>query len=362
MDWLFAQMPIAGVEVFWPGLVVLGLGVGMIGSFIGMGGGWMVTPGLNILGFPMAFAIGTDITHMSGHSLTSTMRHSRLGNVDYKLGLIMTIGTVGGFESGAQLIMALERSGQIDLFVRLAYLILLALIAMVVLTDVRRARRRGSAPGQPATSSGIQWFKTLQRLRIPPVVEFRRAGIRCSAWLPIGVGFGTGWLAGVLGIGGGLIRMPALIYLIGCPTHVAVGTDLFEIFISALYGGATYTYKGRTDLVAAIIMVMGASVGSQIGSVATKYVKGVCIRLVLGVAVAGCAISITCKLAATMIPGARGFFDGAAALVILLLVTGLSIFIFWGFLKGVRAELSLKKAGNHMDLSTNQQESCRGLR
>ena len=118
MDWLQVLMPISGVYIFWPGLIVLGLGVGMIGGFFGMGGGWMVTPGLNILGFPMAFAIGTDITQMSGPSLVSTLRHARFGNVDYKLGAIMVLGTVGGFECGAQMVMFLERIGKVETYVR----------------------------------------------------------------------------------------------------------------------------------------------------------------------------------------------------------------------------------------------------
>ena len=86
MDWLYMYMPIAGVNIFWPGLVLIGFSVGVIGGFFGMGGAWMVTPGLNILGFPMAFAIGTDMAHIAGKSMISTMRHAKFGNVDYKLG------------------------------------------------------------------------------------------------------------------------------------------------------------------------------------------------------------------------------------------------------------------------------------
>ena len=348
MDWLYIQMPIAGVEILWPGLIILGLGVGIIGSFFGMGGGWMVTPGLNILGFPMAFAIGTDITHMAGNSLISTMRHAKFGNVDYKLGVIMTIGTVSGFEAGAQMIMWLERIGKVDIFVRSAYLVLLTLIAWLVFTDVsqnmkkdREARAAGRTAA--AASAGIQWHRTFHKLKIPPMLHFNRAGIYCSVWLPISVSFVTGWLAGILGIGGGLIRMPALIYLVGCPTHVAVGTDLFEVVISALYGAGSYTYKGRTELVAAIIMLVGASIGAQIGSVATKYVRGYGIRVFFGVAVVGCAVSIAFKLIAAASPAVRHFFDTAAAILILGLVAGLSLFIFLKFLKGVREELALNK-------------------
>jgi len=344
MNWLYTLMPVAGVQIFWPGLIILGFGVGMIGGFFGMGGGWMVTPGLNILGFPMAFAIGTDITQMAGPSLISTMRHGRFGNVDYKLGAIMVIGTVGGFELGAQMIMWLERIGKVDEYVRLGYLALLALVAWLVFADVARRRRKerdALAAGRQldALATGIEWHKTLHKLRIPPVVHFERAGIRCSIWLPISVSFFTGWLAGILGIGGGLIRMPALIYLVGCPTHVAVGTDLFEVAISGLYGAASYTYKGRTELMAAVIMLIGASIGAQIGSVATKYVKGYGIRVFFGIAVVGCAVSILCKLVAGVVPALRSVLDAAAAVLILGLVTALSLYILSRFIRGVREEL-----------------------
>jgi len=345
MDWLNLLMPISGVVVFWPGLIILGLGVGIIGGFFGMGGGWMVTPGLNILRFPMAFAIGTDISHMAGKSLIATIRHAKFGNVDYRLGGIMVIGTVAGFETGAQMIMWLERIGRVDTTVRLCYLVLLALIAWLAFTDVSRKMRKereARAAGRPldALSTGIEWHRRLQKLRLPPVIHFKKAGICCSAWLPITVGFFTGWLAGILGIGGGLIRMPALIYLIGCPTHIAVGTDLFEVVISALYGCATYTYKGRTELLAAVIMLMGASVGAQVGSIATKYVRGYGIRVFFGIAVIGCAVSIAFKLIAAVEPALKAFFDQAAAILILGLVATLSLFIFTKFLRGIREEVA----------------------
>jgi len=207
MDWLYVLMPISGVTIFWPGLIILGIGVGIIGGFFGMGGAWMVTPGLNILGFPMAFAIGTDIAHMAGKSLISTMRHGKFGNVDYKLGLIMVIGTVFGFEAGAQMIMWLERIGQVNMVVRWLYVILLILIAWMVFADVAKRRRKerdAAAAGKELDklATGLEWHKTFHKLAIPPMVHLNVAGVYCSAWLPIGVSFITGWLAGILGIGG----------------------------------------------------------------------------------------------------------------------------------------------------------------
>jgi uncharacterized protein len=349
MDWLYVFMPIAGVNIFWPGLIILGIGVGIIGGFFGMGGAWMVTPGLNILGFPMAFAIGTDIAHMAGKSLVSTMRHGKFGNVDYKLGVIMIVGTVGGFEVGAQMVMWLERIGSVEKTVRILYLVLLAFIAWMVFNDVAKKKkkdREAIAAGREVDplSTGVEWHKTFQKINIPPMVHLKTAGIYCSAWLPIGVSFLTGWLAGILGIGGGLIRMPALIYLIGCPTHVAVGTDLFEVAVSGLYGAATYTYKGRTELVAAVIMLVGASMGAQVGTVATKYIKGYGIRQAFGIAVLACFTSIVLKLLPTFLPVSKVWFDHAATVVVLGAVSLLSLYILVRMVQGAKAEVASKKA------------------
>ena len=348
MNWFYVLLPIAGVHVWWPGLVILGLGVGIIGGFFGMGGAWMVTPALNVLGLPMAFAIGTDITHMAGKSLISTMRHAKFGNVDYKLALIMVFGTVCGLEIGARNIMWLERVGKIDLYVRCGYLVLLTGIAWLVFADVLKRRnkdRAARAAGRTVDqlTTGIEWYKTLQQIKIPPVVNFPRAGVRCSVWLPVAVAFFTGWLAGVLGIGGGLIRMPSLIYLIGCPTHVAVGTDLFEIAVSGLYGAATYSYKGRVELWAAFIMLIGAAVGAQIGAVATKYVKGYGIRIFFGFAVVGCDISILMKIIAATHPSLKSVLDLSATILVMGLVSLLSLFIVMKFVMGVREELAMKR-------------------
>ncbi|MFP5221906.1 MAG: sulfite exporter TauE/SafE family protein [Acidobacteriota bacterium] len=351
MEWLYILMPIAGVKIFWPGLVILGVGVGIIGGFFGMGGAWMVTPGLNILGFPMAFAIGTDIAHMAGKSLIATMRHGKFGNVDYKLGVIMIVGTVGGFEVGAQMVMWLERLGSVDKVVRYIYLILLFLIAWMVFHDVNKRRMKekaAKAAGHEvdALATGIEWHKALHKIKIPPMVHLNVAGIYCSAWLPIFVSFFTGWLAGILGIGGGLIRMPALIYLLGCPTHVAVGTDLFEVMISGLYGAASFTFKGRTELVAAIVMLCGASIGAQVGTVATKYIKGYGIRIAFGLAVIGCAVSIAMKMIGSAYKELYQAMDIGSTVLILGLVFGMSAYIAVRMVQGAKAELAAKKAAN----------------
>jgi uncharacterized membrane protein YfcA len=330
-------MPIAGMNIFWPGLVLLGFAVGVVGGFFGMAGAWMVTPGLNILGFPMAFAIGTDIAHIAGKSMVSTMRHSKFGNVDYKLGIVMLAGTMIGIECGAQIIMYLERLGTVGSVVRWAYVFLLAFIAWTVFLDYYKAhskKKAGVVDGEHGTE-GITWYKTLQKINIPPMMHFKHAGISCSMWLPIFVSFLTGVLAGFLGIGGGMLRMPALIYLVGCPTHIAVGTDLFEVMISGLYGAFTYSMKGRIELVAVFVMLTGAAIGAQIGTVATKYSQGYGIRIVFGIAVLCVMISIILKQFA---------FSAASAVVILGTITIICLYIMKVMLVGAAKELREKKA------------------
>ncbi|MEW5722251.1 MAG: sulfite exporter TauE/SafE family protein [Thermodesulfobacteriota bacterium] len=339
MEFFFMHMPIAGVDIFWPGLVLIGFSVGVIGGFFGMGGAWMVTPGLNILGFPMAFAIGTDMAHMAGKSMISTMRHAKFGNVDYKLGLVMVVGTFIGIEIGAQMVMYLERLGIVGPVVRWIYVGFLALIALMVFYDYYKAasgqkkETKGDAPHIGA-GGGINWAPALHRIKIPPMIHFKEAGITCSMWLPMLVSFLTGLLAGFLGIGGGLFRMPALIYFIGAPTHVAVGTDLFEVMISGLYGAFTYSLKGRIELVAVFVMLCGAAIGAQIGTVATKYAKGYGIRVLFGFAVLACMVSIILKQFKLVAP---------ATVIILGAIGVLCLYIIVILFKGASAELRAKK-------------------
>jgi hypothetical protein len=138
--------------------------------------------------------------------------------------------------------------------------------------------------------------------------------------------------------------MPSLIYLVGLPTHIAVGTDLFGVAISGLFGAATYGYKGRADLLAAFIMLIGAAVGAQIGTVATKYVRGYGIRVFFGIAVVGCGLSVLLKLVGASSPSLKPALDLSATVLILGLVTALSLFIVVKFVKGVREERAARKA------------------
>lgn len=299
MELFEVYLPIAGMKFNVLLLLLIGFTVGVCGGFFGIGGAWIVTPALNIFGFPMPYAIGTDLAHMGGKSIVSTLRHGKFGNVDLRLGVAMILGTTVGMELGAQLVMHLERIGLAESLIRKLYIVFLAFIGTYVLYDFLKHTRRekklavsGAATAEPP---GETIAMRLRRIRIPPMIHFKASGFTCSMWLPVLVGFVTGIVASVLGVGGGFIRMPALIYLIGCPTLVAVGTDLFEVMITGAYGAFTYAVKGRVELVAAMWMLAGAAVGAQMGTIAVKYVRGYSIRLLFAITIYIACASVLMK-------------------------------------------------------------------
>jgi uncharacterized protein len=277
--------------------VLLGIGfsVGVLGGFFGVGGAWVVTPALNIFGFPMSYAIGTDLAHIFGKSIVATSKHGKMGNVDVKMGLISIGGSVIGVELGARSIMWLTAKGMAGVVVRYSYMILLFALGAFMLYDYFTKDRR-KAVGPSAQDPRAAGQSPRRRLRdLPPVIHFPVSGVSASLWMILAVFFITGWLSGFLGVGGGFISMPALIYLVGCPTVVAVGTCLFSVMFTGGFGCFTYALKGRVEIVAALIMLIGASVGAQIGVTAVKYIHGYGIRLLFAVMVILAGLSVTLK-------------------------------------------------------------------
>jgi uncharacterized membrane protein YfcA len=195
----------------------------------------------------------------------------------------MIAGTVGGMELGARIVERLEKfpAGTLEMVLNTIYLVLLLGISVFMLIESFRATRVADETISAHEASTLPSFThRVQRIRIPPMIRLPSSGIESvSLWLILLVGFVTGLLAGVLGVGGGFFRMPALVYLLGIPTHVAVGTDLFEIVFSAGFGTVTHALKGNVDILMALVMQTGAAVGAQVGAQATRYVSGPRLRL-----------------------------------------------------------------------------------
>jgi len=278
--------------------VLLGFIVGTLSGFFGVGGAFIMTPALNILGFPIVYAIGTDLALMLGSSIVATVSHFRFGNVDVRLGIYMLFGTAAGVWAGKSLVFTLLASGDAETVIRLIYILLLLSLSAYMIYDyiafITRTHVNNSELN--AENSGTRLSRRLQQIRLPPMVKLQVSGIsQISIWVPLSVGLLTGFLAAFLGVGGGFIRMPALIYGLGVPTTVAVGTDLFEIIFSSALGTFLYATEGKIHLAAAMILLLGASFGVQVGSYATHYVRGMRVRLYFALTIFFAGFSVVLK-------------------------------------------------------------------
>src|SRR6201982_3950682 len=280
--------PISNADINPIYLVVVGFIIGILGGFFGVGGSFIAGPALRLMGVNWNYAVGTDLAHIVGKSIVAARQHRSLGNVDLKLGLIMALGTIGGAEAGAQLIQALKRAGNVNTVVSYVAIAVYSSIAVFMLWESQKTLRSDRKRKQPLVkaaqskedrSAFSSVTRNIQRLKIWPMITLPTSGIRISLWTILLVAFVGGVFSGFLGGGAGYIRMPSMVYVLGIPTHLAVGTDLFEIVISASYGTITHAIKGNVDILIALVMHTGAVVGAQIGVVATQYFAGPKIRL-----------------------------------------------------------------------------------
>jgi len=268
-------------------LVVVGFVIGILGGFFGVGGSFIAGPALRLMGVDWNYAVGTDLAHIVGKSIVAARQHRTLGNVDLKLGMIMALGTIGGAEAGAQLIQALKRAGNVNTVVSWVAIVVYLSISVFMLWESQKTLKSGK--GQSARkSSGVKEdhsafgpvTEKIQGMKIWPMIRLPTSGIQeISLWTILLVAFVGGIFSGFLGGGAGYVRMPSMVYVLGIPTHLAVGTDLFEIVISASYGTFTHAIKGNVDILIALVMHTGAVIGAQIGVVATQYFAGPKIRL-----------------------------------------------------------------------------------
>jgi len=260
--------------------------VGILGGFFGVGGGFIAGPFMFWAGVPMNFVVGTDLAHMTGKSIVASKRHRTLGHVDMKLGAFMIFSTIVGVEIGAQIIERLEETGAVDLVIGVVYIVILLLISGFTAWESLHALRMIRSDQMDVKDVvGFQGLtRRTQKIKIWPMMSFPNSGIASiSLWTVFGVGFITGILSGALGVGGGFVRMPLLVYVLGVPTHVAVGTDLFEIIFSSGYGTITHALKGNVDILMALVMQTGAALGAQIGASSTRFFAGPRIRLFFSV-------------------------------------------------------------------------------
>ena len=299
---------ILGMENF-PYLALFGFVIGAMGGFFGVGGGFLMVPMLNaVFGIPYNIAVGSDLGQMTGMSTAATVRHMRFGNIDFKLGFMMIAGTAAGVEVGASILEVLKHAGSMALMGRevetmsvvmsLVYSALLIFLGQAMIREsLRTIKRTSGRVDLSAEASTSPIALKLRTIRLWPMVSLPASGIEAiSLWIILGIGFATGFLSGMLGVGGGFIRMPALVYILGCPTVVAVGTDLFEIVFSSGYGVMTHACKANVHLVLVLALLVGTTVGSQIGASYTRKAGGPWVRFWFGCLAFFGVIAVLAKL------------------------------------------------------------------
>ena len=286
-------LPIAEMSI--DVLLLLGLGglVGFLSGLFGVGGGFLMTPLLIFVGVPPAVAVASQANQVIAASVSGVLAHWRRGNVDFKMGLVLLAGGLAGSLIGVWLYSVLRRIGQIDLVIALAYVFFLSAVGALMAVESIGAMMRQRRP-QAARRKLHQhtWVHGL-----PLKMRFRRSRLYISALLPLGLGFGVGILAALMGVGGGFIMVPAMIYLLGMPTALVVGTSLFQVIFVAINVSFLQAWQNQTvDVVLAFLLVLGAVIGAEFGTRFGARLRGEQLRGLLALLVLAVGIALATQL------------------------------------------------------------------
>ena len=330
----------AGMLALFVGFGVL---IGILFGFFGMGGSFLVTPALLVMGYPSRVAVGSGLAFVFGTSVIATLKHRDLGQVDYKLGVSMIIGTTVGLEVGKEIVLYLEELGLAGNIISVTYVLLLGGIGLFVTYEALKGGDGGGVSHDVDGDADIdaddipELAKKIQSYSLPPMITLR-GGVKVSLWMILLVAFATGLLSGFLGVGGGFIRMPALFYLIGVPVPIAVGTDLFEIMFSGGIGSFLYAQSGGVDLSIVAPLLAGSALGARVGSAATSIVDEDEIKVYFGLMLLLGALAVAVRQAGNYL--GMGVLDYVSLALILgsaLMVSGA---VLYSAVKSMRAPAS----------------------
>ncbi len=277
-------LPIAGNSVNI--LIIFGLGgfVGLLSGIFGVGGGFLMTPLLIMFGIPPTVAAASDSNQIVGASTSGTLAHWRLGNVDIKMGTLMLIGGIIGGTLGVQIIKILRAIGNADFLIKITYVIMLGGVGSYMFIESLNSMKKNKQQAAVATTShkkkSSSYAGSLKRL--PFHTHFEKSGVEMSMLLPLSLGTLVGILAAIMGVGGGFIMVPVMVYLLRMPMHVVVGTSLFQILFTCVNVTIMQSVSNHTvDFVLALLLLLGSTIGAQIGTRISKKLKGDQLKILL---------------------------------------------------------------------------------
>ena len=287
-------LPIAELSVNIFLLLGLGGGVGILSGMFGVGGGFLLTPLLIFIGISPPVAVATQANQLVASSVSGVIAHWRRGNVDMRMGMVLLAGGLVGSSLGVWIFSLLRQIGQIDLVISLFYIVFLGIVGALMLQESFRTILRSRRVGAPRRKlHQHNWMHGL-----PFKIRFRRSKLYISALVPIAVGFGVGVLTAIMGVGGGFVMVPAMIYLLGMPTSVVIGTSLFQIiFVTANVTLLQAYFNQTVDVLLALVLLAGGVMGAQIGTQLGGRLKAEQLRGLLGLLVLAVSVKLILDLA-----------------------------------------------------------------
>ena len=255
--------------------------VGFLSGLFGVGGGFLLTPLLMMIGIPPTVAAASDANQIVAASTSGTFAHWQLGNVDFKMGMILIIGGVIGGTLGVQLIKVLRAAGNADFAIKIAYVVMLAIIGSYMFQESLKNLRPLTSRHRKAKQEKESWFTACCRI-LPFAVYFEKSGITLSIFIPLIFGILVGVLSAVMGVGGGFIMVPVMIYLLRMPMHVVVGTSLFQVLFTCINVTFMQSYYNHTvDLIMALLLLAGSTTGAQIGARISHMLRADYLKIIL---------------------------------------------------------------------------------
>jgi uncharacterized membrane protein YfcA len=297
LDPMLIYLPIAELSVDVFVILALGGGVGLLSGLFGVGGGFLMTPLLIFIGVPPPVAVGSEAAQIVASSVSGVLAHMRRGNVDFRMGFVLLLGGFVGSTAGVKLFAFLRSIGQVDLVIALSYVIILGAVGGLMLTESVRAlsRRRRTGTAHRGKLHQHTWLHGL-----PLKMRFPRSKLYISSLLPFTLGGLIGVLAAIMGVGGGFIMVPAMIYILGMPTSVVVGTSLFQIIFVTANVTFLQAYENQTvDIILALLLLLGGVVGAQFGARLGARLRGEQLRGLMALMVLAVALKLAHDLVAT---------------------------------------------------------------
>ncbi len=287
-------LPIAEVSVNVFVLLLIGGGVGLMSGMFGVGGGFLITPMLFFIGIPPAVAVATSANQIVASSVSAILAHIRRRTVDFRMGWMLLGGGIVGSAFGMVVFNYLKALGQVDLLIRLFYVVFLGGIGALMFSESLRAIMRSKDAAYAAAARRPRGWVTA----LPFKMRFRTSGLYISVIPPLAVGALVGFLAAIMGVGGGFIMVPAMIYILNMPTKVVVGTSLFQIiFVSAFTAMMHATTNYSVDMILAVLLLVGGVIGAQIGAQIGLKLKAEQLRILLSLLVLAVCVKIGLELA-----------------------------------------------------------------